>query len=177
VGDDGWCIDAGVSEFVVFQGLVIQWADGSQHKLAKGFVDLLIGCVVRLGFVIDAVRFGDLGDSSVGAMRSLGSGVDWSDEGDSGSNEVGCIGHDGTQVAVDATTELAMDGTGVGIDFFFALLDGSSGRFTVNLSEFHMGERNSCGGHGVVVVGGLGGVREAVVVGSLGGVREAITIR
>jgi hypothetical protein len=29
----------------------------------------------------------------------------------------------------------------------------------------------------VVVVGGLGGVREAVVVGSLGGVREAITIR
>jgi hypothetical protein len=29
----------------------------------------------------------------------------------------------------------------------------------------------------VVVVGGLGGVREAVVVGSLGGVREVITIR
>jgi hypothetical protein len=29
----------------------------------------------------------------------------------------------------------------------------------------------------VVVVGGLGGVREAVVVGSLGRVREAITIR
>jgi hypothetical protein len=28
-----------------------------------------------------------------------------------------------------------------------------------------------------VVVGNLGGVREAVVVGSLGGVREAITIR
>jgi hypothetical protein len=29
----------------------------------------------------------------------------------------------------------------------------------------------------VVVVGSLGGVREAVVVRSLGGVREAITIR
>jgi hypothetical protein len=131
VGDDDWCVDAGVSEFVVFQGLVIQWVDGSQHQLAKGFVDLLVGGVVRLGFVVDAVRFGDLDDSSVGAMRSLGSGLDWSDEGGSGSNEVGCVGHDGTDVAVDATAEVAMDGTGVGIDFFFELLDGSGGRFTV----------------------------------------------
>jgi hypothetical protein len=148
VGDDGWCVDVGVSKFVVFQGLVIQWVDGIQHKLAKGFVDLLIGGVVRLGFVEDAVRLGDLGGSSVGAMRSLGSGVDWSDEGGSGLNEVGCVGYDGTEVAVDATVKLAMDGTGVGIDFFFELLDGSGGRFTVNLGEFHMGERKSCGGHG-----------------------------
>jgi hypothetical protein len=135
VGDDGRCVDVGVSEFVDFQELVIQWVDGGQHKLAKGFVDQLIGGVVRLGFVVAAVRFGDLGGSSVGAMRSLGSGVDWSDEGGSGcsgSNEVGCVGNDGIQVAVDATAELAMDGTGVGIDFF-ELLDGSGGRFTVNL--------------------------------------------
>ena len=81
VSDDGWCVDLGVSEFVVFQGLIIQWVDGGQQKLAKGFVDLLIGGVVLLGFVIDAVVFSDLSTSSVDAMRSLGSGVDWSDEG------------------------------------------------------------------------------------------------
>jgi hypothetical protein len=127
------------SEFVVLQGLIIQWVDGGQHKLAKGFVDLLIGGVVRLGFVVDAVGFGDLSDSSVVAMRSLGSGVDWSDEGGSGSNEIGCIGHDDTEVAVDAAAELAMDGTGVGIEFFFELLDGSGRKFTVKLEEFHMG--------------------------------------
>ncbi len=40
-------------------------------------MDLLIGGVVRLGFVLDAVGFGDLSNSSVDAMRSLGSGLDW----------------------------------------------------------------------------------------------------
>jgi hypothetical protein len=74
--------------------------------------------------------------------------IGWSDEGGSGSNEIGYVGHDGTKVAVAAATELAMDGTGVGIEFFFELLDGSGGRLTVKLGEFHMGERKSCCGHG-----------------------------
>jgi hypothetical protein len=111
-------------------------------------VDLLIGGVGLLGFVIDAVVFGDLSTSSVDAMWSLGSRVDWCNEGGSGSNEISCVGHDVTEVAVGAAAEFTMDGTGVGIYFFLELLDGSGGRFTVNLGEFHMGERKSCGGHG-----------------------------
>jgi hypothetical protein len=73
--------------------LIIQWVNGGQHKLTKAFVDVLIGGVVCLGFVVDAVVFGDLRDSSVDAMGSLRSGVDWSDVGGSGSNEIGCVGH------------------------------------------------------------------------------------
>jgi hypothetical protein len=148
VGNDGWCVNVGVFEFFVFQGLIIQWVDGGQHKLAKGFVDLLIGGKFLAGFVIDAVVFSDLSTNSVDTMWSLGSGVDWSNEGGSSSNEIGCVGHDSTKVAVGATAELAMGGTSVGIYFFLELLDGNGGRFAVNVGELHMGERKSCGDHG-----------------------------
>jgi hypothetical protein len=76
-------------------------------------------------------------------MGDLGSWRGRSNEGGSSSDDVLRIGHDGSEISVDAAAEFAVDGTGVGVQFLFELLDGSGGRFAVYFGEFHMGERKS----------------------------------
>jgi hypothetical protein len=106
-------------------------------------VDLLVGGVVLFCLVVDAVVLSDLSDSSVDGMGDLGPWVGRSDEGGFSSEEVLRVGHDGSEVAVDAAAEFSVDGTGVGVQLLFELLDGSGGRFAMDFDEFHMGERKS----------------------------------